>query len=241
MNDDDTTHGRTISINSSASRTSDNHDQAVDLPASSAPRSAKLLSNLTVGLNEWVAPIAIADPHRHDCPLIFVNDSFCALTEYAREEVLGRNCRFLQPNPGDPAARAELRATIRAGSRCATLIPNVTKSGRPFRNLLTMETVNIPNQANLIVASQFELRVSPNSVSERAIAMMRTGLTIDDVTAPGAAPDDPIELEWRSFALQHSTLMVMLKMFLEGVNAGAAEVRRRPPRQDLGGQAPVML
>ncbi len=40
--------------------------------------------------------ITIADPSRPDAPLIYVNDAFLQITGYTREDVIGRNCRFLQ-------------------------------------------------------------------------------------------------------------------------------------------------
>ena len=42
----------------------------------------------------------ICDPTLPDCPIVFASDAFLELTEYAREEVLGRNCRFLQVRMG---------------------------------------------------------------------------------------------------------------------------------------------
>lgn len=41
----------------------------------------------------------ISDPHLPDCPIVFASDGFLELTEYSREEILGRNCRFLQVRP----------------------------------------------------------------------------------------------------------------------------------------------
>lgn len=41
-------------------------------------------------------PMIITDPMQPDNPIIFVNDAFSRLTGYARHEILGRNCRFLQ-------------------------------------------------------------------------------------------------------------------------------------------------
>ena len=38
----------------------------------------------------------ISDPHLPDCPIVFASDGFLELSEYSREEILGRNCRFLQ-------------------------------------------------------------------------------------------------------------------------------------------------
>ena len=41
----------------------------------------------------------ISDPHLPDCPIVFASDAFMELTGYSREEILGRNCRFLQVHP----------------------------------------------------------------------------------------------------------------------------------------------
>ena len=68
--------------------------------------------------------ICISDPTLPDCPIVYVNDAFKKTTGYARKEVLGRNCRFLQGPDTDPAARKQLRADIQ-GSRA-------TKASWPF-------------------------------------------------------------------------------------------------------------
>lgn len=43
------------------------------------------------------SPIAamITDPAKDDNPIVAVNAAFCQLTGYSKDEVLGRNCRFL--------------------------------------------------------------------------------------------------------------------------------------------------
>ena len=41
-------------------------------------------------------PMVLADPNLEDCPVVYCNDAFCEMTGYARTEILGRNCRFLQ-------------------------------------------------------------------------------------------------------------------------------------------------
>ncbi|MDZ4376314.1 MAG: PAS domain-containing protein, partial [Phenylobacterium sp.] len=49
-------------------------------------------------------PMVITNPRRPDNPVVFANEAFCRLTGYAREEILGRNCRFLQGPETDPEA-----------------------------------------------------------------------------------------------------------------------------------------
>ena len=41
-------------------------------------------------------PMIITDPNKHDNPIIFVNAAFLKLTGYEYEEIIGKNCRFLQ-------------------------------------------------------------------------------------------------------------------------------------------------
>ncbi|WP_308435309.1 PAS domain-containing protein, partial [Sphingomonas glacialis] len=41
-------------------------------------------------------PMVITNPRLPDNPIVFVNDAFCRLSGYAREQIVGRNCRFLQ-------------------------------------------------------------------------------------------------------------------------------------------------
>ena len=58
-----------------------------------------------------LSPIAtvITDPRQPDNPIVEANPAFTALTGYAREEIVGRNCRFLAGNATDAAARRQLR------------------------------------------------------------------------------------------------------------------------------------
>ena len=86
-------------------------------------------------------PTVIADPRQPDAPLVFVNDAFCRLSGYAREEVLGRNCRFLQGPTTDPAAVAQVRAAVRAAEPLEIDIRNHRKNGEPFWNRLLLAPI----------------------------------------------------------------------------------------------------
>ncbi len=78
------------------------------------------------------APITICDARAPDLPLIFVNDSFVALTGYAADEVVGRNCRFLQGVGTDRAVVAEIHDAVAAGRAIERDLLNYRKDGTPF-------------------------------------------------------------------------------------------------------------
>ena len=41
-------------------------------------------------------PMCLTDPHRHDNPIVICNQGFEQLTGHGQDEIIGRNCRFLQ-------------------------------------------------------------------------------------------------------------------------------------------------
>nr|AHZ63860.1 phototropin [Welwitschia mirabilis] len=81
----------------------------------------------------------ITDPRLPDNPIIFASDSFLELTEYTREEVLGRNCRFLQGPETDQATVSKIRDAVREQREVTVQLINYTKSGRKFWNLFHLQ------------------------------------------------------------------------------------------------------
>lgn len=59
----------------------------------------------------------VTDPQLPDNPIVYASDSFIDLTGYERNQVLGRNCRFLQGPDTDPDAVAKIRKGIEEVSR----------------------------------------------------------------------------------------------------------------------------
>nr|AHZ63907.1 phototropin [Entransia fimbriata] len=83
----------------------------------------------------------ITDPRLPDNPIIFASDAFLQLTEYGREEILGRNCRFLQGPDTDPHVVLEIRAAIKEGRECTVQLLNYKRSGTPFWNMFHLQPV----------------------------------------------------------------------------------------------------
>nr|AML78202.1 putative LOV domain-containing protein [Anisacanthus quadrifidus] len=81
----------------------------------------------------------ITDPRLPDNPIIFASDSFLELTEYSREEILGRNCRFLQGPETDPATVRKIREAIDNQTEVTVQLINYTKTGKKFWNLFHLQ------------------------------------------------------------------------------------------------------
>src|SRR5215203_6430956 len=86
--------------------------------------------------------IVISDPNLPDDPLVYVNPAFERTTGYASEEVLGRNCRFLQGEDRDQPALAKLRTAVREGLHCTVVLRNYRKDGTLFWNELSVYPVH---------------------------------------------------------------------------------------------------
>jgi PAS domain S-box-containing protein len=86
--------------------------------------------------------IVITDPRQPDNPVIYASAGFERMTGYRAEEVLGRNCRFLQGEGTDAETARTLGAAIRAGRGCTVEILNYRKDGTPFWNALSVNPVH---------------------------------------------------------------------------------------------------
>ncbi|KAJ6814541.1 phototropin-1A-like [Iris pallida] len=135
--------------------TSDKHDQEVDMqldllvesdderPESFDDQVRKKEIRKGIDLATTLERIeknfVITDPRLPDNPIIFASDSFLELTEYSREEILGRNCRFLQGSETDPATVRKIREAIDNQKDVTVQLINYTKSGKKFWNLFHLQ------------------------------------------------------------------------------------------------------
>jgi PAS domain S-box-containing protein len=85
--------------------------------------------------------VVITDSNRPDNPLIFCNPGFTAITGYQPEEILGRNCRFLQGQGTEPEALMAIRRALAAGEPITITLTNRRRDGRRFSNELRLAPV----------------------------------------------------------------------------------------------------
>lgn len=92
-------------------------------------------------INSSTNGITVADCRKPDMPLMFVNPAFEAMTGYAIDEVVGKNCRFLQGTENDQPALDTLRKAIRMAEPVVVTLRNYKKDGTLFWNKLELAPV----------------------------------------------------------------------------------------------------
>ncbi|WP_311174183.1 PAS domain S-box protein [Halobellus ordinarius] len=107
------------------------------------------LARRTQAIEDAPVGISISDPDQEDNPLIYVNDAFVDITGYPRDEVLGKNCRFLQGENTDPDTVASIREAINAEEPVSVEIRNYRKNGSVFWNHL--EIAPVRNDAGEVI------------------------------------------------------------------------------------------
>ena len=80
--------------------------------------------------------ICLSDPHAPDMPIVFANRAFRELTGYNQDEIVGRNCRFLQGPDTDPNEVAKIRRALEEEDVTVVELLNYRKNGETFWNAL---------------------------------------------------------------------------------------------------------
>lgn len=76
--------------------------------------------------------ILITDAQADDDPIIYVNPAFERMTGYTKQEIIGRNARFLQNDDRDQPGLEEVRTALREQRPVQTILRNFRKDGTPF-------------------------------------------------------------------------------------------------------------
>lgn len=104
----------------------------------SHPMTRALIS----AINHSTEPMVLSDPYAPDHPIMTANGAFATMTGYPLDQVVGRNCRFLQGPETDPATTRRIAATIRIQQSCIEWVVNHRANGRAFWNLLFLFPVH---------------------------------------------------------------------------------------------------
>ncbi len=100
--------------------------------------NAKLLQLVIEASNDG---IVVAEQEGDDNILIYANPAFERLTGYAVDDILYRDCRFLQGEDRDQPGLQAIRDAVKNNKPCRQIIRNYRKDGTPFWNELSITPV----------------------------------------------------------------------------------------------------
>ncbi|MFY0991113.1 PAS domain S-box protein [Halomonas sp. C05BenzN] len=86
--------------------------------------------------------IVVAEQEGDENILIYVNQGFERLTGYSADEILYRDCRFLQNEDRDQPALDVIRKALQEGRPCREVLRNYRKDGTLFWNELSITPVH---------------------------------------------------------------------------------------------------
>jgi PAS domain S-box-containing protein len=115
------------------------------------------------------SPVAavISNPRLADNPIIACNNAFEALTGYGRDEILGRNCRFLAGPETEPWLTDEIVTAVRERRPVLVEILNYKKDGTPFRNAVLVAPIfDDRGELEYFLGSQLEVQAADGKASE---------------------------------------------------------------------------
>jgi len=96
-------------------------------------------------LDNCVNGVTLSDPDLPDNPVVYANEVFEEMTGYSRDEILGRNCRFLQGDDHEQPAVDQIRAALAEKRPVEVTLRNYRKDGSLFYNRLTIRPLLDPD------------------------------------------------------------------------------------------------
>ncbi len=121
------------------------------------------------------SPIAsvISDPRHPDNPIVACNDAFCTLTGYPREEVVGRNCRFLSGPGTEPWLSEQIRKGVREHKPVLVEILNYKRDGTPFRNAVLVAPIYDEGDEELVYFLGSQVAIDDDAPAPTSLRRIR--------------------------------------------------------------------
>jgi PAS domain S-box-containing protein len=94
---------------------------------------------LTQILDTCVNGVTLSDPDLEDSPIVYANKAFEDMCGYEPDEIVGRNCRFLQGTDREQPELDRLRVAIKKAEPIEVTLRNYRKDGELFYNRLVVK------------------------------------------------------------------------------------------------------
>jgi PAS domain S-box-containing protein len=130
-------------------------------------------------LDTVVNGVTLSDPDQPDNPIVYANAAFELITGYDRDEIIGRNCRFLQGEDRDQPEIVTIREALREQRSVTVTLRNYKKDGSLFYNRFTIRPLLDPKD-RLIYYLGIQYDVTDQVMAEQELARLNALLEAVD-------------------------------------------------------------
>ncbi len=171
--------------------------------------------------------VCVTDPRLEDNPIVYVNQTLCDITGYSREEMVGRNCRFLQGPLSDPTTVARIHRDIDAAQPLKAVLLNHRKTGETFFNELRIFPMfDAKGELFRFIGVQHDVTLREEAVAEAERSRFISGASIAALDLRTAILDISSSSVRMSPAFAATIRSAGLKADIADVLANFAEVDR---------------
>jgi PAS domain S-box-containing protein len=132
---------------------------------------------LTQILDSCVNGVTLSDPDLPDSPIVYANKAFEDICGYTQDEIIGRNCRFLQGSDRDQPELDRLRAAIKKGEPIEVTLRNYRKNGELFYNRLVVKPL-LDERGNVVYFLGVQYDITDQVRAQEEIKNLTEQLTI---------------------------------------------------------------
>jgi PAS domain S-box-containing protein len=134
-------------------------------------------------LDTCINGITLSDPDQPDNPIVYANEAFELITGYERDEILGRNCRFLQGTDRDQPEIERIREALRDRASVTVTLRNYRKDGTLFHNRFSIRPL-FDRQGRLVYYLGIQYDVTEQVKAQQELRQLNARLS-----AMGERPD----------------------------------------------------
>jgi len=132
---------------------------------------------LTQILDSCVNGVTLSDPDLEDSPIVYANKAFEKMCGYTQEEIVGRNCRFLQGTDRDQPELDRLREAISKGEPVEVTLRNYRRNGEMFHNRLVVKPLR-DDRGNVVYFLGVQYDITEQVDAQEEIRSLTERLTL---------------------------------------------------------------
>lgn len=119
--------------------------------------------------------VIVTDPNQPDNPIIYANPAFSRITGYLPEEIIGRNCRFLQGAGTDKKVVERIKRAVAKQREIQATLLNYRKDGQPFWNEIKISPV-FSEKGDLLYFVGIQTDITARKIAEEQMRNTQTFL-----------------------------------------------------------------